>query len=168
MSKKKKGMKKNEKIVILVLVIIVIALIIVQIVRNNSNNSEGTTVTSNSSNSETESSDDEEEETIVKENDPNSIINIDKEKTLDWLTVEKIELTESEGVTQILATVVSTSKSTQSGFVATLTLLDGDGNTLIELNPYIPRLQPDERAEISLSATFDYAQAYDYTITKES
>ena len=167
MSKKKKGMKKNEKIVILVLVIITVVLAIVLIIRNNSNSAE-TTATSSSSNSETESSDDEEEETIVRENDPNSIINIDKEKTLDWLTVEKIELTESEGVTQILATVVSTSKSTQSGFVATLTLLDGDGNTLIELNPYIPRLQPDERAEISLSATFDYAQAYDYTITKES
>ena len=46
--------------------------------------------------------------------------------------------------------------------------IDEDGNVLLEMNPYIAELEPGESTTLNTSATFDYANAYDFTIEKKS
>ena len=169
---KKKGMKKNEKIVILVLVIILIAVIIFAVTRNSTSEAEEKTATSSTTeSSETEEDDDEEEDgeyvtTLEDGTKLNTSTKLNEDKTLDEIEITDIQLTESEGVTQILATMTNTSDEVQGGYIATLTLLDADGNTLVVLSPYIPEIEPGESSTLNASAVFDYSDAYDFTITK--
>ena len=176
-------MKKNEKIVIGVLVVITVILIIVAIV-NNSNESEETEGNSANSTSQQDSStnetnetndgeqEDEEEEKYVSVSDDGTKVNISEKlsetKTIDGIEITDIELTENGNVTQLLATMTNTSDETQGGYVAVLTLLDEDGNVLLEMSPYIAELEPGESTTLNTSATFDYANAYDFTIEKKS
>ena len=166
---KKKGMKKSEKIVILVLVIIVIALIIVQIIRNNSN-SEKTTVTTSSSDSETESDDEEEDVGYVTTLSDGTKLNtsekLNEDKEIDGIEITEIQLTESNNQTQLLATLTNTSEEVQGGYVATINLLDEDGETIAQLSAYIPELEAGESTQLNTSSGLDYSDAYDFTITK--
>ena len=168
--KKKKGMKKNEKIVILVLVIILVAVIILAVVRNNSNSdTEETETSSSTESSETEDTSEEEGEYSMIVDDGTKLNTSDKlheDKELDGLEITEIQLTSSDNVTQFLATVINTSDEVQGGYIATITLLDADGNELIALKPYIQELEPDESTQLNVSAVFDYSDAYDFTITK--
>ena len=180
-------MKKNEKIVIGVLVVITVILIIVAIV-NNSNGSEetegssanSTTQQTNSTNETTEE-DEELEEAVEEEEEVEEYVSVSDDgtkvntseklsetKTIDGIEITGIELTESGNVTQLLATMTNTSDETQGGYVAVLTLIDEDGNVLLEMNPYIAELEPGESTQLNTSATFDYANAYDFTIEKKS
>ena len=168
MSEKKKGMKKNEKIVILVLVIILVAVIIFSVVKNNSSSDTeetGTSSSTESSETELESAGDY---SVVLEDGTklNTSTKLNEDKTLEGLELTDIQLTESEGVTQILATMTNTSDEVQGGYIATLTLLDAEGNTLAVLSPYIPEIEPSESSTLNTSVTFDYSDAYDFTITK--
>ena len=168
MSGKKKGMKKNEKIVILVLVIILIAVIIFAAVRNSSSSdTEETETSSTAESSETELESAGDYSVVLEDGTKLNISEkLNEDKELDELEITDIQLTESDGVTQLLATVTNTSDEVQGGYIATLTLLDADGNALVVLSPYIEELEPDESTQLNVSAVFDYADAYDFTITK--
>ena len=170
MSEKKKGMKKNEKIVILVLVIILVAVIIFAVVRNNSSSdTEETETSSSTESSETEDTSEEEGEYSMIVDDGTKLNTSDKlheDKELDGLEITEIQLTSADNVTQFLATATNTSDEVQGGYIATLTLLDADGNALVVLSPYIEELEPDESTQLNVSAVFDYSDAYDFTITK--
>ena len=125
MSKKKKGMKKNEKIVILVLVIILIAVIIFAVVRNSSSDTEETETSSSTESSETELESAGDYSVVLEDGTKlNTSTKLNEDKTLEGLEITDIQLTESEGVTQILATMTNTSDEVQGGYIATLTLLD--------------------------------------------
>ena len=161
----KKGMKKNEKIVIAVLLIITIILIVILCARNSKNNDESTTSTSSSSISE----DTTENEYVTLLDDGtklNTSTKLNETKTLGGLEITDIQLTESNNMTQLLATVTNTSDETDGDFLATLTLVDESGETLIELKAYIPELDPGEDTQLNTSAGFDYSEAYDFVISK--
>ena len=176
-------MKKNEKIVIGVLVVITVILIIVAIVKSNKDES---AEVSDSSSASTQSEEEEilEEEILELEEDIEDVeeyviiaddgtkINtsekLSETKTIDGIEITNIQLTESGNVTQLLATMTNTSDETQGGYIATLTLIDEDGNAILEMSPYIDSLEPGESTELNASATLDYANAYDFTIEKRS
>ena len=170
-----KKMKKKEKQVILLLVIITVIVIIIAVVRNNQSSEEEVADSSSSTGSTAQSDDVEETETeeveeYVSVSDDGTKVNISEKlsetKTIDGIEITDIQLTENGNVTQLLATMTNTSDETQGGYVAVLTLIDEDGNVLIEMNPYIAELEPGESTQLNTSATFDYANAYDFTIEK--
>ena len=168
MSKKKKGMKKNEKIVILVLVIILIAVIIFAVTRNSSSEAEEKTATSSTTvSSETELETGGDYSVVLEDGTKlNTSTKLNETKTLGGLEITDIQLTESGNMTQLLATITNTSSSTEGGYTATLTLIDENGETLIELKPYIPELEAGESTQLNASSGLDYCNAYDFTITK--
>ena len=162
-------MKKKEKLVILILLIITIAVIIFAVVRSNSGDDETTETSSTSSSSEsTEEEDAGEYATYLDDGTKlNTSTKLNESRTLDdGIELTDIQLTESDNVTQLLATMTNTSDETQGGYVATLTLYDEDGEVLVTMNPYIPEIEAGESTQLNTSATFDYANAYDFSITK--
>ena len=170
-------MKKKEKRLILILVIITLIVIIIAVCVNKDESEESTTNSSSSSSStktSTSSSDEDEEEetseyvvTLEDGTKLNTSSKLNETKTIGGIEISDIQLTESDNVTQLLATMTNTSDETDGGYIAVLTLYDEDGNVLIEMKPYIEELEPGETAQLNTSAVFDYTEAYDFTIEKQ-
>ena len=169
-------MKKKEKIVILILVVITIAVIVIAVcVNKNDDSNEVETNSAESSSTETSSSEEEEEEEEVGEyatlledgTKLNTSEALSETKTIGGLEITDIQLTESDNVTYLLATITNTSEETDGGYIAILTLYDEEGNVLIEMKPYIAELEPGESTQLNTSAVFDYAEAYDFSIEKQ-
>ena len=167
-------MKKKEKIVILILVVITIAVIVIAVcVNKNDDSNEVETNSAESSSTETSSSEEEEEEvgeyaTLLEDGTKlNTSEALSETKTIGGLEITDIQLTESDNVTYLLATITNTSEETDGGYIAILTLYDEEGNVLIEMKPYIAELEPGESTQLNTSAVFDYAEAYDFSIEKQ-
>ena len=164
-------MKKKEKILIAILLIITIILIIVVCVRNNSTEEgeENNTEISNEVSEESEESESDSEyvTTLSDGTRLNTSEALSETKTIGGLEITNIQLTESDNVTQLLATITNTSEETDGGYIAILTLYDEEGNVLIEMKPYIAELEPGESTQLNTSAVFDYAEAYDFSIEKQ-
>ena len=161
---KKKGMKRNEKIVIAVLLIITIILIVILHMRNSSNNSSDETIETSSESVVVEDGG------YVRTYSDGTKLNmseaLNEDKEIDGIEITDIQLTESDNITQLLATLTNTSDETQGGYSVTLTLVDEDGEELTEMKAYIPELEPNGSTQLNTSIGFDYSDAYDFVISK--
>lgn len=97
----------------------------------------------------------------------NTSTKLHETKTLDGLEISGFQLTEQDNVTVLLGTITNTSNSTRGGFDVTITILDKAGNTLGEIPSYIRSLAPGESTQLNTGITGDYANAYNFTMTKQ-
>lgn len=88
-------------------------------------------------------------------------------KMIDGMEIGNIQLTEKNGVTLLLATVTNKTNTVAGDFKVKIKVLDKDGKEITTTYGYIKLLQPGETTQLSVSKTFDYANAYDFEISKE-
>ena len=88
-------------------------------------------------------------------------------RKLDGLEIGNIQLTNKDGASVVLANVTNTTNVATPLMEVTLTLLDKQGNELISLDGLIEPIPAGGTAQMSVGATADYANAYDFTIVKK-
>ena len=88
-----------------------------------------------------------------------------KTKMLDGLEISDLQLTERGNETVLLGTVINTTSTVQTS-VFNITLIDKTGNEITTLQAYIEGLQPGASTELNVSTTLDYANAYDFRVSK--
>ena len=111
-----------------------------------------------------------EEEYVNKLEDGTRINTSDKlheTKTIDGLTISNFQLTEKENMTILLGTITNNTEETKGGYPVDIRIIDENGNEIITVGGYIGKLEPGESMQLNSSATFDYANAYDFEITKK-
>ena len=151
-------MKSNEKKLITILIIITIIVGVIAIVRNNSNKKE-------------EIEQEEKQEEYVDRLEDGTRLNksdkLHESKTIDGLTISNLQLTEKENVTVLLGTITNNTEETRGGYPVDIKIIDKKGNEIITVGGYIGEIKPGESMQLNSSATFDYANAYDFEITKK-
>lgn len=159
---KKANMGKSEKRMIVILAIITIAIIIVAlIVRNNKKGA----------NKVAEGAGSQPSEEYVSVLDDGTRLNtsdkLHETKTVDGMEITNFQLTEKDNVTLLLGTVTNTSDTVKGGYPVDVKIVDKEGNEIITIVAFIGSLEPGESTQFNTSATFDYANAYDFSITKK-
>ena len=155
-------MKKNEKIVIGVLVLLTIVVIIVAIA-NRDKKDENTNTTVEQSNVQEE----EFVNTLADGTRLNTSEELHKTKTFDGMEISEFQLTENGNVTLLLGTITNTSNVEKGGYPVDIKVIDKEGQEIITVGAYISKLQPGQSTQLNTSATFDYANAYDFEISKK-
>ncbi len=155
-----KIMSKKEKIIIgiLILIAIIAIFVLVAIRRNNTNNI--------ALEEENQVQDEEYVEVLEDDTRLNTSDKLQETKIFDEMEISNIQLTEKDNMTVLLGTIKNNSSTVKGGYPVNITVLDKSGNEIITVAAYIKELQPGESTQLSTSATFDYANAYDFTITK--
>lgn len=87
-------------------------------------------------------------------------------KTIEGLEISNIKLTEKDNLTQIYADVKNTTNKKVEGFYVTITFLNKDGDMIVGIGGYIPTVDANGTATLNTNSTGDFANAYDYTVTK--
>ncbi len=151
-------MKANEKKMILILIIIsVIIISILAIIKNNEED-------------ETENETNQIEEEYVNVLEDGTRLNesekLHETKTFDGLTISNFQLTEKDNMTILLGTITNNTEETRGGYPINIKVIDKNGNEIITVGGYIGEIKPGESMQLNSSATFDYANAYDFEITK--
>lgn len=152
-------MKKKEKQMIAILVAITIIVIIIAIALNKGKKEEG-----------------EEENTTVKEEfvdvledgtKLNTSNKLQETKKIDGMEITNFQLTEKDNVTLLLGTVTNVSDTTKGGYPVNVKVIDKQGNEIITIDAFLGPLEPGRSTQFSTSATFDYANAYDFSVIKK-
>ncbi len=154
-------MKEKEKKMILILSIITIIVIIVAVViKNKSTNKEN----QNNSVQQTE------EEFVNVLGDGTRLNTSDKlheTKTFEGMEISNFQVTEKDNVTVLLGTVTNVSNTTKGGYPVNIKIVDKAGKEIVTIGAFLGTLEPGESTQLNTSATFDYANAYDFSITKK-
>ena len=154
-------MKDKEKRAIAILIVITIIVIIIAIARGVGNKKEkveeNTDVTPN--------------EEFVEILDDGTKLNtsedLKKMKTIDGMEITNIQLTEKGNATLLLGNITNPTDTTRGGFIASVKVVDKQGNEITTIDAIIGEIKTGESQQFSTSATFDYAKAYDFEITKK-
>ena len=154
-------MKKNEKIMIAVLIVIVIIVTIVFFVTRKENKKVEENVVK----------EEQQQEEYVQVLDDGTKLNksdkLNETKVFDGLEISNIQLTESNNLSVLLGTITNTSTTTKGGYSVDIKIIDEDENEIVTMAGYISELEPGESTQLNASATFDYANAYDFIIEKK-
>ena len=154
-------MKDNEKKLIAVLVTITVIVIIIAIARGTGKKEEV---------KEGEENTPPVEEFVQVLDDGtrlNTSDDLKKTKTIDGMEITNIQLTEKGNQTILLGTITNPTQTTKGGFIADVKVLDKQGNEIITIDALIGEIQPGQSQQFNTQATFDYANAYDFEITKK-
>lgn len=153
-------MKKNEKIMILILAVITIILIIIMINRKEPkrtlNNTDANAIA-------------KAEDFITTLGDGtklNTSQKLHETKNFEGLEISDLQLTSKNNASVILATVTNISNTNQGDFEMALTFVDKDGKKIKVVTAMIRELAPGEKTTINSSTTFDYSNAYDFSISR--
>lgn len=148
-------MKKKEAIVIFTLIAIMVLILVIVIVKKEKNNQITPNVV-------------KEEFVEVKEDGTrvNTSSKLAETKKFDGLEIGNITLTEKNNESYIRATVKNTTSQVKGDESITLTILDKTGKTLTEVTGYLDTIQPGNTAILSIKASADFANAYDFTVSK--
>ena len=154
-------MKDSEKKMIIILIIVAVVIIggITLLTRNKRGNANQT------GGNETNTP----EEEFVNILDDGTKLNVSEElhkaKTIDGLEISDLQLTEKGNETLLLGTVRNTTATVQT-VTFKIILLDKTGKEIKTLPAYIEGLKPGESTELNISAMLDYANAYDFKLSK--
>lgn len=148
-------MKKKEAIVIFTLIAIMVLILVIVIVKKGKNNQITPNVV-------------KEEFVEVKEDGTrvNTSSKLAEIKKIDGLEIGNITLTEKNNESYIRATVKNTTAQVKGDDSITLTIIDKAGNTLTEVQGYLDTIQPGNTATLSIKASADFANAYDFKVSK--
>lgn len=153
-------MKSNEKkLIIGLLVVLVIVILISIIVKKNKNKDEIENNNNNIAEEFVEILDDG-----TKLNTSNKL---KETKMIDGMEITNFQLTENNNVTLLLGTITNKSQDVKGDYPVSIKILDKEGKEIITVGGYIGELQPGQSTQLNCSATFDYANAYDFEITKK-
>ena len=155
--------KKVKKIIAAIMIIIVIAMVITIMLRfmNRQSTENIRTV---------EEQIIPKEEFVYKLEDGTRINSSDKlheTKTFDGLEISDFQLTEKDNMTVLLGKITNNANTKKGGYAVNITVLDKDRNEMTTVVAYIKELQPGESTTLNVSSTFDYANAYDFTISRK-
>ena len=154
-------MRKNILPILIIAIAIIIVIVIVVVNQNKNSQDQGNNVAKN------ESAILEEFVTALSDGTKlNNSTKLSETKKVGDLEISNLQLTEKDSQTILLGTIKNPTTTAQGGFPATVTILDKNGNTIIELEAYIDEVKPGEEQQFNVSATLDYANAYDVKIEK--
>ena len=111
------------------------------------------------------------EEEVVRVEENGQKVNISKyiqnaKFNIDGLEIKNIRLTEFVGKTVIKAEAFNGTSKEVGDVALKITLIDGMGNTLVEVVGYIGNVLPGQTSNLSAETTLDYSDAYDIKIEK--
>ena len=154
-------MKKNEKIVVGAIALIAIIVIAGLLISRNSRRQQIA-----------DGGEDEnyvEEEFVTRLEDGtrlNTSEQLQTTKRVEGVEVTNIQVTEKDNLSDILATATNVTDQVQQGLIVDVKIIDKEGKELTTVRGIIGKLEPGESTEFHANATFDFANAYDYTVTK--
>ena len=154
-------MKKSEKRMIGILVLITVIVIIIYVVT--SRGKEENIGVAEEGNQVVE----EFVEVLEDGTRLNTSSKLQETKTIDGMEVTNLQLTESGDISLLLGTVRNVSSEAKGGYPVEIRVVDKEENEIVTVGGYIPELAPGAETQLNSSATFDYANAYDFTITKK-
>lgn len=151
---------KEKRMILILLVILVIAIIIFAVNKNKKGDNNENTV---------------EENKVVEEfvqvledgTKLNTSEKLNEAKMLDGLKFENMQLTNNNGQTVLLADVTNTTSKTTELTLVTVIVLDKNGNEIGKINGAISPLKASEKMQFNAGTTLDYANAYDFKVTKK-
>ncbi len=156
-------MKKNEKRMILILLVVLVIAIVIFVVNKNKKG--------NDNNAEANTEENKVVEEFVQVLDDGTKLNtstkLNETKQFEGLEFGNIQLTNSDGQSVLLADVKNTSSTASEMMLVDVTLYDKNGNELGTVGGIIISLQPGQSTQFNTSMTIDYANAYDFKITKK-
>ena len=153
-------MKKGEKRLIAVLVLITIVVIIVLVMMNRNKKKENEGEANNIARVE------EFTTTLDDGTRLNTSSKLQETKRIEGVEIGGFQLTEKDNESILLGTATNTSNTTQGGYSVNITLIDKEGREIITIVGYVQTLAPGQSGQFSASATFDFANAYDFRISK--
>ncbi len=154
-------MKDSERKKIIILIIVAVLIIggITLLARNKGENE------NQSGGNETNTPVEEFVDVLDDETKLNTSEQLHKTKMLDGLEISDLQLTERENDTVLLGTVKNTTSAVQTA-VFNITLIDNTGKEITTIPAYIEGLKPGESTELNVSTALDYANAYDFKLSK--
>lgn len=170
MSAAKERKKKNVRLIWIILIIIVAVGVIVTI--NLSNNKKDTKPAQQQSQVENNGQQEEAKpvEKYVQVLEDGTKLNISEKikqtKKVGDLEISNIQITYQNGVTNILATVTNTSSKKSELQNVSIVLSDDEGNTIYTLRGVLEETEPNGTSQLNTSITADFANSYDFTISK--
>ncbi len=90
-----------------------------------------------------------------------------KTKRVRGIEITDIQVTEKDNETLILGTSTNVTDTVQGEISVDIKVIDKEGKEITKLYAFIGKLNPGESEQFVASASFDYANAYDFEI-KES
>ena len=152
-------MKKKEKRMILILLVVLVIAVVIFVVSKNKTGSEENI----------------EENNVVEEfvqvledgTRLNTSTKLNEMKKFEGLEFGNIQLTNSNGQSVLLADVKNTTQAETGLMLVNVILIDKNGNELGTVGGIISPLKPGESKQFNTSMTIDYANAYDFKVTKK-
>ena len=144
------------------LVLITVIVIIVAVVLSNRNKEDNSTDNVQATNTQTE----EFVNVLSDGTKVNTSDRLHETKTFDGMEISNFQLTENENVTLLLGTITNKTTTVKGGYPVNIRILDKEGKEIKTTAAYITKIEPGESTQLNTSATFDYANAYDFEITK--
>ncbi len=109
------------------------------------------------------------EEEFAQVSDDGTKINVSnqfsKTKTLDGLEFTNISFREAGGITTLLADVTNTTSTKTKTKRVKVDVLDKEGKTIVSLNGVVDPVKAGGTAQLSISASSDIVNAYDFKIS---
>ena len=154
-------MKKKEKRMILILVAITVIAIVALVIMRSGKKDDTT-------NAEAEAPKEEFVDVLEDGTRLNTSNKLHETKKFEGMEITNFQLTEKGNVTLLLGTITNKTETKQGGFPVDVKIVDKQGNELITVAAYMPPLEAGESSQLSTNATFDYANAYDFSISRRS
>lgn len=92
---------------------------------------------------------------------------LNKDRNINGLKFENIQLTNRNGQTVLLADVTNTTSNTSEMLLFDVIILDENGNELGKVAGILAPLKAGEKTQFNSSMTVDYSNAYDFKIIKK-
>ena len=151
--KKRKISIKAWVIVAIILIIIIVAVIV------NINKKNKHETTENDENSYVEE--------IADGIKINKSTKLNESKLVNGLLISNIQLTESDGMTTLLADVTNKTEQKTELKKLKIVLLDESGNEIATMTAFINAINAGETTQLNASTTSNYIKAYDFKVVEE-
>ena len=156
-------MKDNKKKVIIIALLILVILVGIKILIGNNKNRKNV----NNANTSNVAIDEKNVKTLSDGTRLNNSTKMQEIKTIDGLEISNIQLTEKDNVSILLGTVTNKTNETKGDYPVNIIIYDENEKEITTIGGYIGEVNPGESIQLNSSATFDYANAYDFSITKK-
>ena len=159
-NKSRKG-KNNKKLIIIWTILIVLIIVVIAVIvymKNKTTDNEGYNEIQGN---ETESYVEEIEDGIKI----NKSTKLNEAKEIEGLTISNIQLTTEGGMTTLLADVTNNSGVATQVKPVEITLVKEDGTEIAKVTGVINALDVGETAQLNISTTSDYVDAYDFIVS---
>lgn len=152
---------KNRKLKGVIIALVVLLVLIVTIVL----------ILVNSKTKKSEIEDDSRKEEFVKILEDGTRLNtsdkLHETKKFSGMEITVFQLTEKNNVCLLLGEVTNTTNEVVGGYPVNIKVEDKNGEEITIIEAYIGELKPGESTEFNTSATFDYVNAYDFSISNK-